>query len=123
MQGPPGPQGNHGLQGPPGPAGVAGPQGPPGVNGSNGLKGIPGNNGSQGPKGDAGEPGQVGPKGPPGNLSLCQYRSKSSATTSGPYANSVVTVTEASVSFHPLFLTKSIASFVVKRCFTAKKGT
>ncbi|KAK2547673.1 Pulmonary surfactant-associated protein D [Acropora cervicornis] len=98
MQGPPGPQGNHGLQGPPGPPGVAGPQGPPGVNGSNGLKGIPGSNGSQGPKGDAGEPGQVGPKGPPGknHLSLCQYRSKSIATTSGPYANSVVTVTEAS---------------------------
>ena len=103
MQGPPGPQGNMGLQGPQGSPGeigapgAVGPQGPPGVNGSSGRQGPPGYNGSQGLKGDTGAPG---PRGPPGveDLSLCQYKVNSTAAASGPYANSVVTVIEHSVS-------------------------
>ena len=103
MQGPPGPQGNIGLQGAQGPPGekgapgAVGPQGQPGVNGTSGLQGPPGDNGSQGLKGDTGAPG---PRGPPGieNLSLCRYRVNSTAAARGPYANSVVTVIEHSVS-------------------------
>ena len=74
-----------------------GPQGPPGVNGSDGLQGTPGYNGSQGPKGDTGEPGPEGDRGK-ADFGLCQYKLTSTSTTSGLYANSVVTVTEDSVS-------------------------
>ncbi|XP_068716723.1 uncharacterized protein [Montipora capricornis] len=101
MQGPPGPQGHRGTQGLPGPpgsrgtTGSVGPQGPPGVNGSDGLQGTPGYNGSQGPKGDTGEPGPEGARGK-ADFGLCQYKLTSTSTTSGPYAISVVTVTEDS---------------------------
>lgn len=106
LQGPPGPQGPRGLPGSPGPRGttghpgVVGTPGPPGIAGSRGLRGPQGFNGSQGPKGNPGAPGPKGSKGPPGvhDLSLCQYRTNSSVATSGPYSNSLVTVTEEKVS-------------------------
>ena len=118
LQGPPGPVGPPGIlgfQGPPGPQGIQGPQGspgPPGKTGNTGAigpKGIPGvpgfrgpqgYNGTQGPKGDTGAPGPKGAKAPPGvhDLSLCRHRSNSSVTTSGPYANTAISVVETTVS-------------------------
>lgn len=114
LQGPPGPVGPPGilgLQGPPGPQGIQGPQGSPGPPGKTGItgaigpKGLPGvpgfrgpqgYNGTQGPKGDTGAPGPKGAKAPPGvhDLSLCRHRSNSSVTTSGPYANTAISVVE-----------------------------
>ena len=118
LQGPPGPVGPPGilgLQGPPGPQGIQGPQGSPGPPGKTGItgaigpKGLPGvpgfrgpqgYNGTQGPKGDTGAPGPKGAKAPPGvhDLSLCRHRSNSSVTTSGPYANTAISVVETTVS-------------------------
>ncbi|XP_022777561.1 collectin-12-like, partial [Stylophora pistillata] len=95
LQGPPGPQGLQGPKGSPGPpgkTGIAGAIGRQGLPGVPGLRGPQGYNGTQGFKGDTGVPGPKGARGPPGvhDLSLCQHRSNSSVTTSGPYANTAI---------------------------------
>ena len=77
-----------------GPAGPAGPPGSPGVKGIQGLmgpRGEQGYNGSQGPPGAEGPPGlngSPGLQGPPGlrgpgNLTCCQYKTKTSSGVSG----------------------------------------
>ncbi len=66
IQGPPGPQGPHGLQGPKGDRGGQGPKGDTGPQGAPGPQGLQGEPGPQGPAGATGGTGPQGPAGPQG---------------------------------------------------------